>query len=101
MLKNRQFTFGALLSYGAIAFNIVSGLLYTPWMIKTIGDDQYALYTLSISIINIFLVDFGIGSAVAKFLSNYYARGQQDEANLFMGIVYKVFIAISFVIATC
>ena len=46
-------------------------------------------------------MDFGIGSAVAKFLSNYYARGQQDEANLFMGIVYKVFIAISFVIATC
>lgn len=98
-MKNKQLTFGATLSYGAIVFNIVSGLLYTPWMIKTIGDDQYALYTLAMSIINIFLLDFGIGSAVTKFLSNYYAKNQQEEANRFMGIVYKVFFIISALIA--
>lgn len=87
------------MSYGAIIFNIIAGLLYTPWMIRSIGDDQYALYTLAISVINIFLLDFGIGSAVTKFLSNYYARGQYEEADRFMGIVYKVFIVISVVIA--
>ncbi len=92
-------TVGALLSYAAIAFNIVSGFLYIPWMIRTIGDDQYALYTLAISIIQIFLLDFGIGSAVTKFLSNYYARNQWDEAKRFMGIVYKVFAIIAAVIA--
>ena len=98
-MKNKQFTLGALLSYGAIAFNIVSGLLFTPWMVGTLGDDQYALYTLAVSVINIFLMDFGIGSAVTKFLSNYYAKKQYDEAGRFMGIVYKVFIAISGLIA--
>lgn len=101
MSNKKQLTFGALLSYAAIAFNIISGLLYTPWMISTIGDDQYALYTLALSVINIFLLDFGIGSAVTKFLSNYYARKQFEQANLFMGIVYKVFIIISAVIALC
>ena len=99
IMKNRQFAFGALLSYGAIAFNILSGLLYTPWMIRVVGDDQYALYALAISVINLFLLDFGIGSSVTKFLSNYYARGQYKEANRFMGIVYKVFFVISVVIA--
>lgn len=89
------------MSYGAIAFNIIAGLVYTPWMIRTIGDDQYALYTLATSVINIFLLDFGIGASVTKFLSNYYARGQYEEANCFMGIVYKVFIGISLVIAIC
>lgn len=101
MGNKKQITFGALLSYSAIAFNIISGLLYTPWMIRTIGDDQYALYTLALSVINLFLLDFGIGSAVTKFLSNYYARGQYDKANRFMGIVYKIFIAISVAIAVC
>ena len=91
----KQLTIGALLSYGAILFNVLSGLLYTPWMIRIIGDDQYALYTLALSVINIFLLDFGIGTAVTKFLSNYYAQGQYEEADHFMGIVYKVFIAIS------
>ncbi len=100
-MRDKQVAFGALISYIAIAFNIISGLLYTPWMIRSIGSNQYALYTLALSIINIFLMDFGIGSAVTKFLSNYYARGEYDEANYFMGAVYKVFILISSVIAAC
>lgn len=100
-MKNKQLTCGALLSYAAIAFNIISGLLYTPWMIRTIGSDQYALYTLALSIVTLFLLDFGIGGAISKFLSNYYAKGEYNAANRFMGIVYKVFILISAVIALC
>lgn len=96
---HKQLTIGALLSYSAIIFNIISGLIYTPWMIRTIGDDQYALYTLATSVIAIFMMDFGIGASVTKFLTNYYAREQYEEADRFMGIVYKVFIAISVVIA--
>lgn len=97
----KQFAYGALLSYGAIFFNIISGLLYTPWMVRTVGDGQYALYTLAISVISVFLLDFGIGAAVSKFLSNYYARGEYRQADRFMGIVYKVFIAIAAGIALC
>lgn len=98
-MKNKQFILGAVLSYGAIIFNIVSGLLFTPWMIDQLGDDKYALYTLAVSVINIFLMDFGIGSAVTKFLSNYYAKKEYEDANVFMGVVYKIFIFISLVIA--
>ena len=98
-MGKKQVTIGAVLSYTAILFNIIAGFLYTPWMIRTIGDDQYALYTLALSVINIFLLDFGIGSAITKFLSNYYAREQYEEADRFMGIVYKVFIVISALIA--
>ena len=98
---NKQFAGGAVLSYITIAFNVVSGLLYTPWMIRTIGDDQYALYTLALSVINLFLIDFGITSAVAKFLSAYYADKDYDKAEKFMGIVYKIFLFIAAVIFLC
>ena len=100
-MRNKQVVFGALLSYGAIAFNIISGLLYTPWMIHAIGDDQYALYTLAMSVINLFLLDFGIGSAVTKFLSGYYAKGEYDQAERFISVVYRVFFIIAAVIACC
>ena len=99
--KNHQFLAGAVVSYATIAFNILSGLLYTPWMIRTIGDDQYALYTLALSVINLFLLDFGIGASVTKFLSGFYAEGRYDEADRFMGVVYKVFGIVSAVIAVC
>ncbi len=97
--EKKQISIGAIISYATIAFNILTGLLYTPWMIREIGDDQYALYTLAISVINIFMLDFGISSAVAKFLSNYYAAGQHNEVNRFMGIVYKLFICLAGIIA--
>lgn len=45
---------GALVSYVAVAFNAIAGLLYTPWMISCIGSDDYGLYTLALSVINFF-----------------------------------------------
>lgn len=98
---SKQIKFGAIISYLTIAFNIVAGLVYTPWMINSIGKDNYALYTLALSIINIFLLDFGVGSSVTRFLSEYYANNQRDEAERFMGVVYKVFFIISAIIAAC
>lgn len=101
MTSGRQIKLGAVISYFTIAFNIIAGIVYTPWMINTIGKDNYALYTLALSIINIFFMDFGIGSAVTRFLSEYYAKGLTEEAKRFMGIVYKVFFIISAIIALC
>lgn len=95
----RQYTLGAIVSYIAILFDIAAGIIYTPWMIHTLGDDQYALYALAISVINIFLIDFGIGAAVTRFLSIFYAEKKYEEAEKFLGIVYVVYILISFVIA--
>lgn len=45
---------GALVSYVAVAFNAIAGLLYTPWMISCIGSNDYGLYTLALSVINFF-----------------------------------------------
>lgn len=98
-MNTKQLKFGALLSYGTIVFNIASGLLYTPWLIRVVGDDHYALYTLALSIVNVFLLEFGIGSAVTKFLSNFYAQGKEEQIGPFLGIVYKTFFVISCLIA--
>lgn len=99
--NQRQYIWGAVLSYGGIAFSVISGLFYTPWMIKIIGDNQYALYALAMSVINLFMMDFGIGGAVSKFLAGFYAQGQKDEANSFLGIVYKIFFLIDVFIVIC
>ena len=89
---------GALLSYAGVAFNALSGLLYTPWMISCIGSDDYGLYTLAMSAVNLFLLDFGLGDAVSRFLSAYYAKGDERRANAFLGVVLKLYIAIATVV---
>lgn len=94
-----QYKAGAILSYSAVAFNTVAGLIYTPWMISCIGADDYGLYTLALSVVNFFLLDFGLGDSVSRFLSKYYALGDVGAVAGFLGIVYKTYLAITCLIA--
>lgn len=82
------------MSYLALGINILTGLIYTPWMISSIGRENYGLYTLAMSVISIFVFDFGLSSAVSRFLSKYLAEGRQDKANNCLGIVIKLYLII-------
>lgn len=98
MLIGKQIKLGAIISYIAITVNIVVGLVYTPWMVNKIGKSQYAVYTLANSLITLFLVDFGLSSATARYVSNYKAEERQADINNFLGIIYKLYIIIDMVI---
>lgn len=89
---------GAVLSYASVAFNALAGLLYTPWMVSTIGNDHYGLYTLAMSVINIFVMDFGLGDAVSRYLSKYYAEDDVRAANEFVGMVLRLYLGIAVVL---
>ena len=85
------------MSYAAIAINIVTGLLYTPWMIHSIGRENFGLYTLAMSVISLFVFDFGLSSAVTRFIAKYLAEGKQDKANDCLGLVYRLYFVIDIV----
>ncbi len=93
-----QIKLGAALSYVAIAVNIIATLLYTPWMKNQIGISNYGLYTLAISFISLFMMDFGIGAAVARFLAKYRAEGDIRAVNNLLGLVYKLYLLIDAVV---
>ena len=96
--ENKQLKAGAILSYISIAVGILSGLIYTPWMIAQIGQSDYGLYTLATSLITLFLMDFGLSAATARYLSDYHARGEEEKVNSFLGVVYKLYFLIDAVI---
>ena len=100
MNSSKQIKLGAILSYFAIAFNIISGLLYTPWMEDTIGQSQYGLYALANSLITLFMVDFGLSAATSRYLSKYNAEGNREAAERFLGAIYKLYMIIDGVIFT-
>lgn len=87
-----QIKTGAIISYVALFLNIVIGLLYTPWMINTIGKADYGLYTLAMSVISLFVFDFGLGSAITRFVSKYLAEGRQDKVDNLLGLVFKLYL---------
>lgn len=98
MNSSKQIKLGALMSYFTIAFNIIAGLIYTPWMITKIGQSNYGLYTLATSLITMFVMDFGMSAAVTRFVSKYNAEGNSQKVNDFLGVVYKMYLIIDAVI---
>ena len=99
MDKSKNLKIGAMIAYATIAFNIVSGLFYTPWIVNQIGDSDYGLYTLANSLINLFLFDFGLSAATSRFVSKYLAEGRQDKVDRILGAIYKLYLAIDAIFA--
>ena len=89
---------GAIISYVAIFLNIAITFFYTPWMIKMIGVSYYGLYSLTISFISYFLLDFGLQQAVQRFIAKYRAEGDEDKVAKMVGITTRVYLIIDIVI---
>ena len=89
-----QIKAGALLSYLGLGVNIGVGLVYTPWMIHSIGRNNFGLYTLAMSVISLFVFDFGLSSAVTRFVAKYIAENRIDKVNNCLGIVSKLYIGV-------
>ncbi|MBQ2805879.1 MAG: oligosaccharide flippase family protein [Clostridia bacterium] len=99
MISNeKQVRVGAILSYASIALSILAGLVYIPWMIEQIGQAQYGLYTLSNTLITLFVVDFGLGKATERYVAKYRAQGHPEKIGAFLGAIYKLYLIIDMVI---
>lgn len=95
--SSRQIKIGGIISYFTIAFSIISGLIYTPWMISIIGQSNFGLFTLATSLVTMVTIDLGLSSAVTRFISKYRAENDTESIKNFLGITYKLFIALAFV----
>lgn len=93
-----QLEIGALITYISIGINIISGLLYTPWIIGQIGKNDYGLYTLVNSLIALFMVDFGLSSATSRYVAKYRSENRKAELEKFLSTVYKLYILLDMVI---
>ncbi len=95
---NKQIFIGAIMGYIAIGINILSGLLFTPWIIESLGQSQYSLYTLSNSLISLFLIDFGLSATANAFLAKYRANNDDGAIKNFLGLIYKLYLIIDAII---
>lgn len=93
---------GILITYVTMAVNIVVGLVYSPFMLRMIGDSQYGVYSLSSSLISfIALLDLGLGQTLVRYISKARAlddREQEAELNGFFIKLYSIIAAAALII---
>ena len=80
-MKKGQIKAGVLLSYVQIALNLVVSLVYTPFMLRVLGQSEYGVYTLASSTIAYLgLLNFGLSSSYVRYFTRY--RKNEDEQSL-------------------
>lgn len=71
---------GAVLNYVIVVLNILTGLLYTPYMLRCLGQNEYGLYSLVASVIAyLTLLDFGFGSSIVRYAAKIKATGSKED----------------------
>ena len=74
---------------------MVVGLLYTPYMLRMLGQSEYGLYSLAASIIAYLTVlDLGFGNAIVRYTAKFRAEGKQKELEEMFGMFFVLYIVI-------
>lgn len=89
--KNKQLRLGALLSYASMIVGYIIQLVYTPIMIRIVGQSQYGIYNFTNSIVSyLSLFSLGFGSAYVRF----YMRHKTDEDEVGLARMNGMFMTV-------
>lgn len=91
-LNVNQLKTGVMLSYISRIITIVIGLLYTPVMIRLLGQSEYGLYNIAASVIAYLgVLNFGFGSAYMRFYLRYKVKDDGDKIATLNGMFVTIF----------
>ena len=97
-MKINQLKAGALLSYGAMILKYIISLLYTPIMLRLLGQSEYGLFQLVSSVIAYLgLLNFGFGSTYVRFFIRYKVEDKENNISKLNGMFLIIFTVIGLI----
>ena len=95
---NRQISKGVMLSFVAQGIAILVNLVYNPFVIRILGQNEYGLYQLVQSVVNYLnLMNFGFTFAYITFFSRAKAEEGEEGVARLNGMFLRIFLAITLV----
>lgn len=99
-MKN-QLKAGAIISYANLLIGNIIPFIYTPIMLRLLGQAEYGLYGIANSIMGyIGLLNFGIGGTIVRYLSKYRAEGDREQEARVIGLFLKLYSVVCALILT-
>lgn len=93
---------GVILSYTAQIIHVLSGILYTPIMLRLLGQSEYGLYQLVSSVVSyLSLLSFGFSSSYMRFYSRYKVKNNHQEIARLNGMFMTIFMCVSCLCILC
>ncbi len=95
---SNQIKSGVVLQYIQIALTIIISLVYTPIMLRTLGQSEYGIYNLSASIISyLSIVSIGLSGSYMKFYSMAKNNKTSYSVKQLNSMYLIVFIVLGFI----
>lgn len=101
-MKTNQLKLGSLLSYLQMALGVLVGLLYTPAMIRLLGQSEYGLYnTVSSTISMLSVLNMGFNSSYVRYYAEYKKNDDNESIYRLNGMFLCIFTVIGLVGLAC
>lgn len=97
-MKTNQIKTGAALSYISMVAGYIVSIIYTPIMIRLLGQSEYGLYNLVASVVSYLgVLNFGFGSAYMRYYSRYKVQEDSDKIAILNGMFLIIFSVIGLI----
>ena len=97
--KVNELKVGSIITYINLIISTIIPLLYTPIMLRILGQEEYGLYSLSNSVISyLTLLNFGFGTAIIRFISKFRIEGDHDKIEGVTGLILSIYGIIAIIV---
>lgn len=96
-MSKSQFKVGVVLSYVSLFMSNLVSIIYTPIMLRLIGQAEYGIYNLATSLVGYLgVMDLGFGSAVIKYTSKYISENEKEKEYNLNGMFIIIYSILGF-----
>ena len=84
---------GVILSYVQMVSNVLVKFIYTPFLLRALGQNEYGLFSLVMSIVGYLAVlELGFGSTVTRYTVKYNSENDKDSLYKLYGTLSVMYI---------
>ncbi len=101
-MKVNQRKAGVIISYVGQFIHILTGFIYTPVMLRLLGQSEYGLYQLVYSVVSyLSLLSLGFSASYMRFYAREKAEDNNDGVARLNGMFLLIFGAIAIICLLC
>ncbi|MFR2774229.1 MAG: oligosaccharide flippase family protein [Anaerostipes sp.] len=97
MKTKNELQTGVIISYITLILSTIIPMIYTPLMLRMLGQAEYGLYSLANSVIGyLSLLNFGMGNAAIRYITKFRAENDKDSVERVSGLFFIIYGFLAF-----
>lgn len=101
-MQKNELKSGVILSYINLGLSAVIPFIYTPIMLRMLGQAEYGLFSLASSAVSyLSLLSFGFGSTIIRYISKYRAEGDKQSEEKTYGFFLLLYCGLAVLVLIC